>query len=322
MKKLKALLTAEAAVCIALLTYVAAAGEQGAGGALYGVPFAQIGAGLRTMSLSGAAGNAAAFVLYLIICLSPCAVLLLLHRRGSLCRDDILLPVLSAVLFPLMYLLINPGLAASRLGMPGMKSMSVALYNALLLTLIAGYLVLRFMHSVSRADEPKLHCYLKTLLAVICAVFVFEAFGGCYSETLSLIEQTRLANSGMESSLGLSNFFFGLRYAVMAAPCLLGVWVIFGGLRLIDALSADAYSEEAASLAKRLADISAKSLKIIVISQLAYNVLEILFMEGLRNISISLYLPLAPLAVSLCMLLFAGYIGRGRAYRDENERFI
>ena len=68
MKKLKALLTAEAAVCIALLTYVAAAGEQGAGGALYGVPFAQIGAGLRTMSLSGAAGNAAAFVLYLIIC--------------------------------------------------------------------------------------------------------------------------------------------------------------------------------------------------------------------------------------------------------------
>ena len=31
MKKLKALLTAEAAVCIALLTYVAAAGEQGAG---------------------------------------------------------------------------------------------------------------------------------------------------------------------------------------------------------------------------------------------------------------------------------------------------
>ena len=78
----------------------------------------------------------------------------------------------------------------------------------------------------------------------------------------------------------------------------------------------------AASLAKRLADISAKSLKIIVISQLAYNILEILFMEGLRNISISLYLPLAPLAVSLCMLLFAGYIGRGRAYRDENERFI
>ena len=173
MKKLKALLTAEAAVCIALLTYVAAAGEQGAGGALYGVPFAQIGAGLRTMSLSGAAGNAAAFVLYLIICLSPCAVLLLLHRRGSLCRDDILLPVLSAVLFPLMYLLINPGLSASRLGMPDMKSMSVALYNALLLTLIAGYLVLRFIHSVSRADEPKLHRYLKKLLAVICAVFVF-----------------------------------------------------------------------------------------------------------------------------------------------------
>lgn len=322
MKKLKVLLAAEAAVCLILLTYAAAAGGLEEGSALYGVPFALLGTALRALSLSGAVGNAAAFVLYILVCLSPCAVLLLLRRRTGLCRCDYLLPVLSAVMFPVMYLLINPGLAAGLLGMHGMSGMSAAMLNALLLTLIAGYLVLRFISSVGRADEAGLHRYLKLLLAVMCAVLVFEAFGGCYSETLLLIEQTRLANSGAESALGLSNLFFWLRYAVSAAPCLLGVWVLFGGIRLIGALSADAYSEKSAELAKRLADISAKSLTIIVISQLALNILELLLAKWLRDISISFYLPLAPLAVSLCMLLFAGYIGRGRAYRDENEGFI
>lgn len=322
MNKLKALLIAEAAICVVLFTYISAAGDQSISGALYGVPFALFGAALRALSLSGAVGNVIAFALYLFICLLPLVVLLLLRRSRRLCRGDILLPALSAALFPLMYLLINPGLAASRLGILEMRGISAALCNWLLLTLIAGYLVFRFLHRIDSADELRLHRYLKILLAVICGVFVFTAFGCYYTETLSLIEQTRLANSGSESSLGLSNFFFWLRYAVVITPCLLGVWVIFGGLRLIDALSADAYSEEAASRAKRLAEISSRSLKIIVMSQIVFNILEMLFIEGLRNISISFYLPLAPFVVSLCMLLFAGYIGRGKIYRDENEKFI
>lgn len=322
MNKLKALLAAEAAICIALFTFAAVAGDQSISTTLYGVPFAQLGLLLRALSLSGAAGNVMAIALYLIICLSPLAVLLLLRRRRGLCSDDIFLPVLSAALFPMLYLLINPGLAAKRLGTLGMNGVSAALYNGLLLTLIAGYLIFRLLHSVSKADEKRLHRYLKILLAVICAVFVFAAFGSYYAETLSLIEQTRLANSGAGNSLGLSNFFIWLRYAVMVAPCLLGIWVIFGGFRLIDALSADTYSEEAAISAKRLAEISSTSMKIIVISQIVLNILEVLFIEGLRNISISFNLPLAPLAVSLCMLLFAGYIGKGKVYRDENEEFI
>ena len=46
------------------------------------VPFEQIGAMLRTLSLSGAIGNAAAIIFYVAICLIPIGVYFYLRKRG------------------------------------------------------------------------------------------------------------------------------------------------------------------------------------------------------------------------------------------------
>lgn len=73
-------------------------------------PFEQIGWGLRQLSLSGAAGNLAAVVFYLLLSLLPCAVYCFLWAKKRLCRADWLLIIMSALLFFVNYYMINPGL--------------------------------------------------------------------------------------------------------------------------------------------------------------------------------------------------------------------
>ena len=76
------LLAAEAAACIAFCLLQSR--FSGIFTDLLAFPFQQLGLGLRALSLSGAAGNAAAIVLYLALCLSPAAVLLVMKRRCPL----------------------------------------------------------------------------------------------------------------------------------------------------------------------------------------------------------------------------------------------
>ena len=96
-KRLAAFLGVEAAVCVALYVGVAAAPSWLSAAAAF--PFEQIGAGLRALSLSGAAGNAVAVVLYAVLSLLPVAGMIVLGRRGRLRGEDALLAVLSLLLF-------------------------------------------------------------------------------------------------------------------------------------------------------------------------------------------------------------------------------
>ena len=80
-------------------------------------PWEGLSALLRALSLSGAAGNALAFFLYVCISLLPAAGLLLILRkeRRGFSGADVWLLVLSAYTFYLLYAFINPVLLIRRL---------------------------------------------------------------------------------------------------------------------------------------------------------------------------------------------------------------
>lgn len=72
-------------------------------------PWTLLGEGLRAWSLSGAAGNAAAWAAVIVLSLLPCAYVLFARRRQKR-RSDPLFPLLSAFVFLCLYLLVNPSL--------------------------------------------------------------------------------------------------------------------------------------------------------------------------------------------------------------------
>lgn len=73
-------------------------------------PLEQIGIGLRWMSLQGGLKNTIAIVIYIALCLTPLMFFILNLRKKKINAEDILMPVLSLVLFYVIYMMINPGL--------------------------------------------------------------------------------------------------------------------------------------------------------------------------------------------------------------------
>lgn len=73
-------------------------------------PLEQIGWGLRQLSLSGAMGNIIAIIIYFLIGFIPCGVYWYLRKNGKLYKIDAMLPLLSVLLWIVLYYMINPGL--------------------------------------------------------------------------------------------------------------------------------------------------------------------------------------------------------------------
>ena len=71
-------------------------------------PWEQMGLGLRRLSLSGGAGNVAAWILFLVIGARPLFAMAFLRYRRKSCRADYLLPLLSVSLFAGLWFFINP----------------------------------------------------------------------------------------------------------------------------------------------------------------------------------------------------------------------
>ena len=109
------LLSVEAAACV--LFCILQRSLSGLFSTLIAFPFEQIGAGLRVLSLSGAVGNVVAIILYMLLGLIPAGIWGFLHWRKKSEPLDIMLLVISALLFVTLYYMINPGLLST--GVPG-----------------------------------------------------------------------------------------------------------------------------------------------------------------------------------------------------------
>ena len=112
---------------------------------IFTFPFGQIGEALRALSLASSAGNIAAMIIYLLISILP--VLYLVDRVARQKKEpdaiDILLIMMSVMLFIMMYLMVNPGYVNSNLygAMPG-KGGALAMT---FWSMVVGYAVLKCM---------------------------------------------------------------------------------------------------------------------------------------------------------------------------------
>lgn len=281
-------------------------------------PFEQIALGLRILSLSGSAGNAAAIVLYVAVCLIPAALLLVLRRKRGLVPEDALLVLLSGVLFAVIYLMINPGMIPYPVGPDAGRGF----LGAIAWSVIAGYVLLRVLRLFFAADVPRLQKYMAALLHGLNILFVYLAFGSAFGELLNSFETLRAGNVGNEHTLGGSYVFLVLQYLVDALPYVLDILAVFSGIRLLTELRADRYSQASVDAAHRLSRICGLALTIIVISNMGFNLLQLVFMKSLRVLSSTVQIPVLSVAFLLATLLLAQYIRENKQLKDDNDMFI
>ncbi len=279
-------------------------------------PFGPIGNGLRILSLVSSIDNILAWMIFVILSIIPAAIWLLL-RKHSKAKCDILLLLLSPVLAVVLYNCINP--FGSFLATVAGPEMLQAQYGAVVYVILVSWLILRTVHAFCSANESELYKALGIFLKLLGVLFVVSVFGSCFGDLLNDIDAVRNANQN-SGSLTLTYLFLTLHCITDALPPLLNTAAVIIALNLLNAFSEE--SEHTAAYAEHLAKWCGTTLTITAIVTTVFHVLQMLCIPHLRNLDVSVSLPIGSVTFLLVCLIAARIIGENKALKDDNDLFI
>lgn len=284
-------------------------------------PFRQAGALLRALSLSGAAGNAAAWALYLLAGLLPALYLLLRVCRRRAAWPDALLAALSALLCFALYLFINPAALAAHFGGAAMAEVGGAALGGTLYSLLLAYLGLRACRALRGGLRP--FPLLRALLLAAAAVLALSAGGGTAAALRASFAALREGNTALSgAALAPSYAFLVLQAIPSALASLAGIAVIRAALPLTRALEAGPYTAAAAECAQSLARVCCRALAAVLLAQAAVNAAQALLGGAVRASDYTVSLPLGQMALLLGALLLSQLIARSRALQEDSDSII
>lgn len=314
------ILATEAAVCLIFAAMGSLTHELFP--AVVSFPFAQLGSGLRILSLSGQVGNVAAILFYIAFCIAPCAALLIHKRKRDFYKEDILLLVFSALLFVIMYLLINPGLINQDSGSNGGILFAKGVFGVTVYSVIGGYAILRALRLFFFSDTKKLHKYMIGLLVLVNALFVFIIFGPGANNLINSFKALREGNLENEHLLGMDYVFLVLQFLVDNIPLMLNILIVNRGIALIGELAENRYSVASVSEAENLSIICRVSLVITVLGTIAFNILQLIFSKFLHNINSQVQIPLFSIVFVLAVLLFSRITAENKVLKEDSDSII
>lgn len=277
------------------------------------LPFTLAGKGLRALSLSGSTGNMAAIVLYGVLCLLP----LLLKLRGKRTWKDLLLPVCSALLFYVLYGMINPACRPLILrNDAGTASMAGAVYSVLLC-----WGILSLTEACSEAGTEKIYGTLRIFLLLCvaeCVVGILIGLGSC----LESIRSVKAANTMPGLSLAPTYLFMVLSFAMTVLEYGLDILLLALAGKLLLQLQADAYSEHSFRASRVLSVWCRRSLILLSLSGAALNAAQIVFAGSLHYADVVVHFPVVGLALSFGLLALTRLLLQGKELKDDNDLFI
>ena len=283
---------------------------------LFGFPLHLIGRGLRQLSLSGRFGNGLATALYTGVGLLP--VLFLVNRRRvrKKAPEDLLLVLLSGLLFLILYWMINPGVFSGLVAFPA--DTAVRLLGLVPWSVFAAFVILRTVRTAKESGGGvfrQMRVFLGICAAYFVLVITLSVFGQNANGAILLTENAGGAGAVEWGMLGLGFFVYSLPSAMM-------IVAVYRGLDLTEFVAKDRYSEETARAAGRLSDWAAKTLAAGVLSQVAYQILQLLFLSQLTRVHFSFEIPLCSVLFALAALLLARSAEETRVLKQEHDLFI
>ena len=309
MKKEKYLLLLTAVLAFAL-AFVPEVGNSFWG--LLSLPFTATGWVLRKLSLAGSMGNAAAIVLYVLVCALP----LVFWHRSRRRTEDWLLVLLSGVLAVVLYYMVNPNLRHSMM----QSAVGDMVYAASVWSTLATWAVLKLLYSGEWDLERNVYQVLRVFLLLCAAGCLIRCFG---MGTANLLNHLRLNPEvwpGYHRELTAA--FLALGYVVTAVEHGFAALVLYKGAALLVELEQDPFGEACVAAANDVSGVCRNALTVICLSSLLMNVAQILMAPLLQSISVAVTVPVTGMAVCFAMLAVTKLLVRGKELKDDNDLFV
>lgn len=286
------------------------------GGGFWGMlslPFTAAGWVLRRLSLSGAAGNAAAIVLYVLLCAVP----LVLWWRSRRRMEDGLLLLLPLELALVLYYMVNPNLRPTMM----QNSVGDAVYAAAIWSTGVTWGVLKLLYSEEWSLERNIYQALRVFLLLCAVSCLVECFGTGTARIVNAL-QTRRQLMGAFSYIGTELAFLILAYLAAAVEYCFAALVLYRGAQLLRELELDPFGSDCVAQASAVSRLCRNGLTIICLTGLLLNLAQILLTPLMRNISVSVTVPVSGLAVCFAMLAVTKLLVRGKELKDDNDLFV
>lgn len=253
---------------------------------------------LWELAMTGEGWRIFAIVLYVLFCLIPALVLLLLSRRRKPYREDWLLLLMSAALF----IFIGRALSSH------WDIYSTCAQMGLLSVLVA-WLVLRLLRYFNASDDARL-----VKLARIAVVLLGLLFGFVAGWTLIGMAAGLLA--GFQFSLLADGLSGAATVVILIFGCLLA-------LRLINTLGPNGrITDETVAEAEGFYRYSAKALASIVLISMGADLAKLLLIKLSNDNNVNVNLPILPLIFCLAALIVSRFIAAHKQLRDDNDLFV
>lgn len=322
LKLVKVLLLPEFLIAASLAVILYTSFGMRSGLLVINMPFDAVAYVLRTLSLAGPAGNGIAIALYTLLSLLPVILLLTrIVRTHKTNWPDLLLPVLSAVCFYLLYAFINPGILLLRLTpklrnaemLPVLKGLVSALFYAVLIA----YLVLKALRkqAAENAREDRFRHLASGLakLLTVCIFFYTAVIG--YFGIFSLFGRIDAAEGGADITFAV------LQSLLTLVPQLFTAGILYCGLNLACVLDAGLFGPEEAA-AGRLARVSRTAVYVSIGCNLVWNLLQFSFAGKLSRIHYEMEIPVLSFILAFAALLLSGYFKKAKEVKEDNEMII
>lgn len=281
---------------------------------LLAMPFAATGESLRALSLASPQGNLTAIVLYSAICLSP----LLLWLKWKREKADILLPLLSALLFYVLYLQINPGLMPSAL--PD-DTVSI-LYAGGVYSVLLAWGVLRILGKSRSLPSGQFYAILRGFLFLLSGMLLVSGFGQGLGAFREEIRQIQSGNSIPGTNLLPTYLICFFRFAAGAMETSLDVWMILLLNQLLIEIERDPYSRDCCIISQNLEASCRRVVILLCCVVLVLNLGQIALVNSLYNLHVTVYFPLFSLILAYSASALSKLLTQGNAIKADNDLFV
>lgn len=294
---------------------VALSPEEGNVLLLLALPFTAAGNILRELSLSGELGNWVAIGLYAAVCVSP----LILIRKSDSARENLLLVLATAVLFRVMWLMVNPNMMPA----PMRNEVGKSIYAGAVYSVFVTWGITKLMLKTDLSEQGKIYKALRVFLAVCATLFLVSGFGVGISSFRADLNRLTAENTLLsENQLMPSIMFLTAEFTFRAAESVLMAWILFLAFRLVLELEEDPYSQRCHDLSCVITLWCRRTIRVVAASNLAMNLGQVLLAGKLVNVDVVLHLPVVSLAVTFGMMALTRLLDQGKALKEDNELFV
>ena len=277
-------------------------------------PFEQAADGLKALSGGGKLGSGLAAAVWIGLSAVPAIVALRTKRAPETLWERIALFALSGVLLLTLYGMVNPGLFRSpeTAAIPNSEKTIKAVFGVSAWAFIILYLVLRLIRLFRTGEKAQLLRYLRGILGVLC---VFFTGIGEISSVKGVFTLTEVPEGILDKGL------YVLRLIASLVPYALDILVTVRALDLLDAAGTED-QEGLPEASERLSRIAGLSLGVTVALPALVDLIQILAMKRLTDVSITADLPLTSIFFVVMVLLFSRLLTENKRLRDESSLFI